>query len=359
MPEPFLITLAIHAFLLIYFGILSLLSARFLLNLQQAKIALGLGPKLLIIDLNRFRYQIRSFPFLFCDVSYEYELKRSQSIVIYLLSAFGLFILCLAFTYASLRMGEKVGPAVDPNLNSDTSITVRSVEPGSPADQAGLKPGMIILEVNGQPVKTGFDLIAQYGVSKESIEIKVLPEANASSPVNVTVNKEAKAKVLGTTYGVVSSGIPVTSTNRFTQIAKILRVSVVELKKVTRAELNLTPTNIRISSTTFPSVNLLVYTATLALLLAFMALLFALFDSSFFLVPLGATYFALGYWKLALVIAILLALFYLVERSRVFLLLVSLIWVFFIFPVYVHLGLYEGMLTWIAQLNRLEVLWPL
>src|ERR1700734_2528199 len=38
-------------------------------------------------------------------------------------------------------------------------IVVKAVEPGSPADKAGLQPGDVITNINGQPVHTGADLV--------------------------------------------------------------------------------------------------------------------------------------------------------------------------------------------------------
>jgi serine protease Do len=44
-------------------------------------------------------------------------------------------------------------------LGAQHGVVIMSVEPGSPAEKAGLKGGDVITSVNGQPVKTGNDLV--------------------------------------------------------------------------------------------------------------------------------------------------------------------------------------------------------
>jgi serine protease Do len=44
-------------------------------------------------------------------------------------------------------------------MGASRGVAIMSVEPGSPAEKAGLKGGDIITTVNGQPVKTGNDLV--------------------------------------------------------------------------------------------------------------------------------------------------------------------------------------------------------
>src|SRR6202023_3384686 len=50
-------------------------------------------------------------------------------------------------------------PVLLKELGAPYGIVVEAVEPGSPADKAGLQPGDVITNVNGQPVHTGADLV--------------------------------------------------------------------------------------------------------------------------------------------------------------------------------------------------------
>jgi len=45
------------------------------------------------------------------------------------------------------------------SLGAPYGVVIEGVEPGSPAEKAGLKGGDVITTVNGQPVKTGNDLV--------------------------------------------------------------------------------------------------------------------------------------------------------------------------------------------------------
>jgi serine protease Do len=54
---------------------------------------------------------------------------------------------------------EQSSPMVLKDLGATYGIVIQSVEPGSPASRAGLKGGDVITAVNGNPVKTGNDLV--------------------------------------------------------------------------------------------------------------------------------------------------------------------------------------------------------
>ncbi|RZB34978.1 MAG: serine protease Do [Desulfobacteraceae bacterium Eth-SRB1] len=75
-------------------------------------------------------------------------------------------------------------------------VLVVEVFPGDPADEAGIKPKDIIVEVNGKKVETGRDLtriIANFGVG-ENVKIKLLRN-NRKKTVNVRIAKRKDSKV--------------------------------------------------------------------------------------------------------------------------------------------------------------------
>jgi len=57
---------------------------------------------------------------------------------------------------------------------NDTGVAVTGVEPGSPADEAGIQPGDIIREVNRKPVKNAEDLLQKVAQAKDQNNILLL-----------------------------------------------------------------------------------------------------------------------------------------------------------------------------------------
>ena len=60
-----------------------------------------------------------------------------------------------------VQFQEELGtnPITLKSLGAPYGVVIESVEPGSPAEKAGLKGGDVITSVNGQPVRTGNDLV--------------------------------------------------------------------------------------------------------------------------------------------------------------------------------------------------------
>jgi len=57
---------------------------------------------------------------------------------------------------------------------NDTGVAVTRVEPGSPADEAGIQTGDIIREVNRKPVKNAEDLLQKVEQAKDQNNILLL-----------------------------------------------------------------------------------------------------------------------------------------------------------------------------------------
>lgn len=58
-------------------------------------------------------------------------------------------------------------------MGAPYGIVIEAVEPGSPADKAGLKPGDVITSVNGKPVHTGNDLVTPITQTPIGSHVKV------------------------------------------------------------------------------------------------------------------------------------------------------------------------------------------
>lgn len=59
------------------------------------------------------------------------------------------------------------------SLGAPYGVVIESVEPGSPAEKAGLKAGDVITTVNGRPIKTGDDLVNPIAESAVGSKIKL------------------------------------------------------------------------------------------------------------------------------------------------------------------------------------------
>ena len=69
---------------------------------------------------------------------------------------------------------QDLTPPVAEALGLNHGVIVLKVVPGSPAEQAGLKPGDIILAVNGKPIKNASDLQFEIMKTKPGTKVKLL-----------------------------------------------------------------------------------------------------------------------------------------------------------------------------------------
>lgn len=68
---------------------------------------------------------------------------------------------------------DQSNPALLRSFGADHGVVVNNVEPGSPADNAGLKMGDVILSINGQPISSGNDLVEIVSRSKVGSTVKL------------------------------------------------------------------------------------------------------------------------------------------------------------------------------------------
>src|SRR5437588_12676784 len=90
------------------------------------------------------------------------------------------------------------------DLGAPYGIVIQSVEPGSPASRAGLKCGDVITAVDGNPVKTGDDLVDA---------ITRTPLGSKGEISYIRDRKAGKASVTVESRGQVCSGNSATSGN--------------------------------------------------------------------------------------------------------------------------------------------------
>jgi serine protease Do len=101
----------------------------------------------------------------------------------------------IGITFAEDRSNN---PVLMKELGAPYGIVVEAVEPGSPADKAGLQPGDVITHVNGQPVRTGADLvnpIAQTPIG-QSVQIRYVRNKQEK---DVTLTVADRNKIFPTT----------------------------------------------------------------------------------------------------------------------------------------------------------------
>jgi serine protease Do len=89
------------------------------------------------------------------------------------------------------------------SLGAQYGVVIEYIEPGSPAEKAGLKGGDVITSINGQPIKTGNDLVNPIAQAAVGSKMK-LTFIRDRAQKDTTVTVEDRTHVFPTTAGRMS-----------------------------------------------------------------------------------------------------------------------------------------------------------
>src|SRR5271155_3954854 len=101
-----------------------------------------------------------------------------------------------------VRFEEDLGtnPITLKSLGAPNGVVIEDIEPGSPAEKAGLKGGDVITTVNGQTIKTGNDLVNPIAQAPIGTKMK-LTYVRDRTQKEATVTVEDRTHVFPTTAG--------------------------------------------------------------------------------------------------------------------------------------------------------------
>jgi serine protease Do len=100
----------------------------------------------------------------------------------------------------SFEEEQSTNPITLKSLGAPYGLVIERVEPGSPAEKAGLKGGDVITSVNGQPVKTGNDLVNPIAQAAIGSKVK-LTFVRDRSQKEVTATVEDRTRVFPNVAG--------------------------------------------------------------------------------------------------------------------------------------------------------------
>src|SRR6516164_6387108 len=90
------------------------------------------------------------------------------------------------------------------SLGAPYGVVIEGVEPGSPAEKAGLKPGDVISAINGAPVKSGNDLVNPIATAPIGSKVKITYYRDKQEK-EATASVEDRTHVFPNTAGRVSN----------------------------------------------------------------------------------------------------------------------------------------------------------
>jgi serine protease Do len=106
-----------------------------------------------------------------------------------------------------IQFRPNLSGAVNRIYGFKTGVLVQQVQPGGPADKAGLKPGDIITQVDGRPIKDGDDLVNEIASRKPGSSIR-LGFVRDGKPTDTTVTVGDRDKVFAELNNPQSSAAP-------------------------------------------------------------------------------------------------------------------------------------------------------
>ncbi|WP_158748112.1 trypsin-like peptidase domain-containing protein [Acidobacterium sp. S8] len=96
-----------------------------------------------------------------------------------------------------------ISSAVQRVYGVKNGVIVRGVQPGMPADKAGLKPGDVITTINGRPVKDGDDLVGDISARKpgSTVELGYLRDGKQATATVSIIDRAKMEAALGQSGG--------------------------------------------------------------------------------------------------------------------------------------------------------------
>ncbi len=137
---------------------------------------IGYPPRLIGKKIGETVYSLNLIPFgAFVDIPRENMKKAKISHRFWVLAAGVISFWVFAFLIFSIMFmaGAPVDVGDEPPQGSEPLVSVLSVAPDSPAEEAGLKPGDIILEINGESLKK-ITKVQEFVQDKKGEEIEIL-----------------------------------------------------------------------------------------------------------------------------------------------------------------------------------------